>query len=388
MVEKKSGGHRGHGEGSISLRKDGRYEIRVTLEDGTRKRVYAKNKKEANEKLRQLQQELHQGTIINGPQQTLEQYLKEWLETHKQTIRPRSWERYEAIVRLHLVPTLGKLPLQKITPQHLDRLYRQKLESGLKPKSVAAIHGMLHTALDKAVRLGLVSRNVCKMVSPPRVVRKEITPLSAEQARKLLEAAKGHPQEVLFILALSTGMRRGELLGLKWKNVDLVSGVLRIRQALVRMPTGQGYQLAETKTAKSRRSLVLTAPAVEALKKHKAVQQQWKEAAGPFWHDNDFVFCKAMGEHLDPGYDVLVQLKMLLKKAGLPEIRFHDLRHSTATLLLEQGTNPKIVQEILGHSQISMTMDIYSHVLPTMQMDAMSKLGDLLEEADEEEEEE
>lgn len=283
-------------------------------------------------------------------------------------------------MRLHLVPTLGKLTLQKLTPQHLDRLYRQKLESGLKPKSVAAIHGMLHTALDKAVRLGLVSRNVCKMVSPPRVVRKEITPLSAEQARKLLEAAKGHPQEVLFILALSTGMRRGELLGLKWRDVDLVSGVLRIHHALVRMPTGQGYQLAETKTAKSRRSLVMTVPAIEALKKHKEIQLQWKEAAGSFWHDNDFVFCKPMGEHLDPGYDVLVQLKMLLKKAGLPDIRFHDLRHSTATLLLEQGTNPKIVQEILGHSQISMTMDIYSHVLPTMQIDAMSKLGDILDD--------
>lgn len=221
MARKKDSGHRGHGEGSITQRKDGRFQVMITLENGERKFYYAKSKKEAMEKLKQAQMEQKQGILITGPQQTLEQYLNEWLETHKRTIRPRSWERYEAIVRLHLVPTLGKLTLQKLTAQHLDRLYTQKLESGLKPKSVAAIHGMLHTALEKAVRLGLVSRNVCKMVSPPRTARKEITPLSPDQARKLLETAKGHPQEVLFVPALATGMRRGELLGLKWQDVHL-----------------------------------------------------------------------------------------------------------------------------------------------------------------------
>lgn len=149
------------------------------------------------------------------------------------------------------------------------------------------------------------------------------------------------------------------------------------------MPTGQGYQIAETKTAKSRRSLTLPSFAVNALRKHKEIQQQRREAAGPFWHDDDFVFCKAMGEHLDPGYDVLVQLKMLLQKAGLPDIRFHDLRHSTATLLLSLGVNPKIVQEILGHSEISMTMNTYSHVLPMMQEDAMGKLNELFNDEEE-----
>lgn len=379
MARKKSTGHRGHGEGSITERKDGRYQIAITLENGQRKYYYAPNKKEAVELLRKIQQEQHQGTLPTGPQQTLEQYLKEWLAAHKHTIRPRSWERYEAIIRLHLVPTLGKLTLQKLTAQHLDRLYRQKLEDGLKPKTVAAIHTMLHTALDKAVKLGLVGRNVCEMASPPRVVRKEITPLNLEQIRQLLEAAKGHPQETLFILALATGMRRGELLGLKWQDIDLERGVLRISRALVRLPTGQGYAEAETKTAKSRRSIALTAFAVEALKKHREIQQQWRDAAGAFWQDNDYVFCKPMGEHLDPGYDVLVQLKKLLDKVGLPNIRFHDLRHSTATLLLSKGVHPKIVQEILGHSEIGMTLNTYSHVLPTMQKEAMEKLDDLFD---------
>lgn len=372
----RSKGHRGHGEGSITERKDGRYQVAISLEDGKRKYYYASSKKEAMEILRKVQHEQQQGTLVTGPQQTLEQYLKEWLQSHK-SIRPRTYERYEAIIRLHLVPTLGKLTLQKLTAQHLDRLYTRKIESGLKPKTVAAIHTMLHTALDKAVRLGLIARNVCDLVSPPRVVRKEITPLTLEQVQKLLEAAKGHPQEVLFILALSTGMRRGELLGLKWQDIDFERGVLQVRRALVRMPTGQGYQEAEPKTAKSRRSIALTSFAIEALKRHREIQQQWKEAAGPFWQNNDYVFCKPLGEHLNPGYDVLVQLKLLLEKAGLPDIRFHDLRHCTATMLLAKGVHPKVVQEILGHSEIGMTLNTYSHVLPTMQKDAMEKLDDL-----------
>lgn len=158
------------------------------------------------------------------PQQTVAQYLGEWLKVHKQVIRPRTYERYEAIIRLHLVPTLGKLSLQKLTAQHLQRLYAQKLESGLSSTTVSAIHNMLHTALDNAIKVGVLTRNVCEMVSPPRKVHKEMRPLTLEQVRKLLDAARGHPQEALFILALATCMRRGELLGLKWQDINLDSG--------------------------------------------------------------------------------------------------------------------------------------------------------------------
>ena len=172
-------------------------------------------------------------------------------------------------MRLHLVPTLGKVKLQKLTAQHLDRLYTQKLEEGLHPTTVTAIHNMLHTALDKAIRLGFLARNVCELVSPPRVVHKEIKPLTLEQIYKLLEAAKGHPLEALFLLAVTTGMRRGELFGLKWQDIDLAKGELHVRRALVRMPTGQGYKEAEPKTQNSRRSIVLTTRAVEALEAHR-----------------------------------------------------------------------------------------------------------------------
>ncbi len=369
--------HRGHGEGTITLRKDGRYAVGISLENGKRKFYYAKSKKEALELLRKVQQEQQQGTLVEGPQQTLGQFLTEWLQTHKQSIQPRSYERYEAIIRLHLVPTLGKVKLQKLTAQQLDRLYTQKLEEGLHPTTVTAIHNMLHMALDKAIRLGLLGRNVCELVSPPRVMHKEIKPLTLEQILMLLEAAKGHPLEALFVLAVTTGMRRGELFGLKWQDIDLTKGVLHVRRALVRMPTGQGYKEAEPKTKNSRRSITLIARAIEVLKEHRKEQLEARAKVSDAWQDHDYVFCTPIGTHLTPGHNGLVQLKKLLEKAGLPDIRFHDLRHSTATLLLSEGVHPKVVQEILGHSEISMTMDTYSHVLPTMQKDAMSRLDNL-----------
>jgi len=274
---------------------------------------------------------------------------------------------------------LGKLPLQKLTGQHLQRLYAEKLDSGLSSTTVSAIHSMLHTALDNAIKLGILTRNACEAVSPPRKVHKEMKPLHPEQVRQLLEVAKGHPQETLFILALATGMRRGELLGLKWQDINFERSVLQVQRALTRMPTGLGYKETEPKTRKSRRSIVLTAFAMEALKKHQARQLEMKKAAGDAWEEHDYVFCTAAGKHLHPGHDVLEELKKLLKKAGLPDIRFHDLRHSTATLLLSKGIHPKVVQEILGHSEISMTLDTYSHVLPTMQKAAMEELNDLFE---------
>jgi len=368
---------RGHGEGSIYQRKDGRWAASITLEGGKRKTFYGKTRKEVQEQLKIALHEQQQGTLMTGPQQTVAQYLAEWLKVHKQVIRPRSHERYEAIVRLHIAPTLGKLPLQKLTGQHLQRLYTEKLETGLSPTTVTAIHNMLHTALDNAIKLGLLTRNVCETVSPPRKIHKEIKPLAPEQARQLLDAAKGHPQEALFVLALATGMRRGELLGLKWQDINLNNGVLQVRRALTRMPTGLGYQETEPKTKTSRRSIVLTPFAIEALKEHRVRQLEMKQKASGTWEDHDYVFCTPTGKHLSPGHDVLVQLKKLLKKAGLPDIRFHDLRHSTATLLLSKGVHPKVVQEILGHSEISMTMDTYSHVLPTMHKDAMDGLNDI-----------
>ncbi|MGZ3630599.1 MAG: tyrosine-type recombinase/integrase [Ktedonobacteraceae bacterium] len=377
---------RGHGEGSIYQRSDGRWAASISLEGGKRKTFYGKTRKAVQEQLKTALHQQQQGILATGPQQKVEQFLQHWLENvHKQSIRSRTYERYEEIVRLHLVPGIGHHQLQKLSPQHLQLFYTNKLEEGLSTTTVISFHNVLHKALETAVRWNLISRNVCDLVSPPRRKRFEIQPMSVEQVQQLVAVTRDHRLEALFLLALATGMRRGELLGLKWQDINFQTDMLQIRRILTRVPTkvklpqAAAYVEAEPKTEKGRRSILLPPFVVEALKQHRARQLEARLKAGAAWQEHDYVFCTSVGTHLHPTRDVLNQLKVLLAKAGLPAIRFHDLLHSSATMLLSMGVHPKIVQELLGHSQISMTLDTYSHVLPTMQKEAMSKLNELLQ---------
>jgi integrase len=371
---------RGHGDGSIYKRSDGRWAAGITLEGGKRKTFYGKTKKEVQEKLKVALYEQQKGMLVTGPQQKVGQFLVHWLENvHKQSIRARTYERYEEIIRLHLVPAIGHHQLQKLSAQHLQSFYTNKIEEGLSTTTVISFHNVLHKALQTAVRWNLIAQNICDLVSPPRRKRFEIQPLSLEQAQQLLQAARGHHSEALFVLALATGMRRGELLGLKWQDINLQTGQLQVRRILTRVPSklpGKGFVEAEPKTEKGRRNITIPPFVIEALKQHRIKQLEAKLKAGTAWQEHDYVFCTSIGTHLNPTRDVLDQLKQLLAKADLPDIRFHDLRHSSATILLSMDVHPKIVQEILGHSQISMTMDTYSHVLPTMQKIAMNKLNE------------
>jgi integrase len=376
---------RGNGEGSIYFRtSDDKWVGSITLENRKRRVFYGKTRKEVQEKLKVVLREQQQGTLVTAPRQTLAQFLTEWLEnSQKQSVRPRTYERYEELVRLHIVPALGRYELQKLSAQHLQAFYAQKSEEGLSATTINHFHNVLHKALDTAVKWNLVARNVCDLVSPPRRKRFEVHPLTLEQVHKLLSVVEGHEMEALFKLALATGLRRGELMGLKWQDIDFDAGVLQVRRILSRVPTkmpGKGYVEAEPKTQKSRRSVVIAPFALEALQQHRERQREAKLQVGTAWQEHDYVFCTSIGTHLNPTRDMLDQLKALLKKAGLPDIRFHDLRHSAATLLLSVGVHPKEVQEILGHSQISITMDVYSHVLPGMQQDAMSRLNDAIKE--------
>jgi integrase len=371
---------RANKEGSVYQRKsDGKWVASITLNDGRRKVFYADKQADALKKLKIAIQEQEKGTLAVGPQHTLAQYLDYWLSVYKQSIRPRSHERYEQIIRLHLVPTLGKVKLDKLSPQHLQTLYTKKLEEGLSTNTVIVIHGMLHKALKSAIRWGILAQNVCDRVDIPRRTPFEIHPLTVEQIQKLLEAVRGHTNEALFILAIATGMRRGEIAGLKWQDTNMEQGTLQVQRSLTRVPTamGSGYREAEPKTEKSRRSIALPDFAIVALIKHRERQEVIKQKAGEYWQEHDYVFCTSVGEHIHPGHHILEEFKKLLKKAGLPDVRFHDLRHSSATLLLSMGTHPKIVQERLGHHDIGTTMDIYSHVLPSMQEGAMKQMDTL-----------
>ena len=322
-----------------------------------------------------------QGMLATGPQQTVKQFMEYWLEeVHRSAIRTSSYANYRSILDKHIIPALGHIPVQKLTVQHIQNFYAQKLKEGLSPKTVKIYHAVLHNALSHAVYINLVSRNVCDLAtkSLPKQTRYEIQPLTKEQAQVLLEKVRGHHLETLLTLALTTGMRRGELLALRWQDIDFDNKYLQVCRS-VRREAKRGLVVNEPKTQAGRRKIVLSPFLIEVLKQHRISQLEARLQAGTEWEDHGLVFCTKRGRLLDPTY-MLVLFKKLLSDVGLPRMRFHDLRHSAATLLLSMGVHPKVVQEILGHSEISMTMDIYSHVLPTMQKDAMEKLNRAFQE--------
>jgi integrase len=367
---------RGHGEGSIYQRKDGRWAASISLEDRKRKTFYGKTRKEVQEQLKVALREQQQGMLATGPQQSVKHYLEHWLEeVHKPSIRFTTYRGYRIFLNKHILPALGHVQLQKLTPQHVQALYASKLKEGLSAKTVRNMHGLLHKALDNAVRWGIVPRNVCDAVSLPRKTRHEIQPLNRAQAQRLLEAARGHALQGLLTLAVTTGMREGELLALRWQDIDFDTQSLQNRRSMSFIP-GKGYVEFEPKTEKGRRKIVLPSFVCEALKQHRLRQLERRLKVGARWQERDLVFCNIYGGFFDPAH-LRQRFDKLLRDAGLPDVRFHDLRHSAATILLSMGVHPKVVQELLGHSQIDMTMDIYSHVLPSMQQEAMDKLDDL-----------
>ncbi len=371
---------RGHGEGSITQRKDGRWQAQISFKDdkgkAKRKTFYGKTKKEVQEKLRLAINEQKQGTLATGPRQTLAVYLPYWLENiAKPTIRKVTYRQYRSALNAHLLPVLGKVTLQSLKPEHVQSLCADMLEDGLMPSTIRLIHGVLHNALEDAVKWNLVPRNVAGLVSPPRLERREMHVLTPEQAHKLLETAKGSRIEVLLLLAITTGARRGEMLALRWDDLDLEKGIMNIRRTVCWV-RGYGYVENEPKTKSGRRRVMLTDVVVSALREHKARQEQDKIEAGKDWKNFNVVFHNIYGSFLNPNA-VHIWYHALLKKAGLPDMRFHDLRHSAATILLMKGVHPKVVQELLGHSTIAMTMDVYSHLLPTMHQDAANKMNDI-----------
>jgi len=362
-------GKRGNNEGSITRRSDGRWQARVTQENGKRKSLYGKTRQEVAQRLTAALRQRDQGLPLVEEKQTVEQYLESWLATMKPSVRARTWQRYEQYVRLHTVPLLGKITLAKLTPQQIQRLYADRLEAGSSTTSVKHLHTVIHKALEDAMCLGLVQRNVADLVKPPRMRHNEMQVLSLEQTRTLLTTAKGDRFEALYLLAVTTGMRRGELLALRWREVDLGAfPTIQVRATLQK--TKEGFQYTEPKSARSRRKIALTTAAAAAVRTHRARQQEERLRVGPAWQNNDLVFCTHEGRPLLGSNLLNRNFWPLLTKAGLPRIRFHDLRHTAATLLLLQDVHPKVVSEMLGHSSVSLTLDVYSHVLPDMQRDA------------------
>ena len=307
------------------------------------------------------------------------EYLDDWLrDVVKPSVRSWTYRGYEVHVRRHIKPALGRLPLERLEPSQVQVFLNQKMESGLSPKSVRYLRGTLRTALNQALRWGLVARNAAALVDGPRVQRYEISPFSPEEARKFLAAITGHRLEALYTVALAMGLRQGEALGLRWQDIDLEMGYLRISKQLQRVD-GK-FELVEPKTARSRRTIVMPPIVTQALKKHRERQVE-ERPDGRLWNQLGLVFTRSDGEPLD-GTVVTHDFHKVLSTAGLVQRRFHDLRHSCATLLLAQGVPARVVMEVLGHSQIAITMNTYTHVIPELRRDAAERMDSILQEPD------
>lgn len=323
-----------------------------------------------------LQEALHTeagGISVATASLTLAAFLDDWLKTVAPTIRPRTFQSYEMILRVHLVPGLGHIPLTRLSPQQVQTFLHARGSSGRSPRSVAIIRAVLRVALGQAERWGLVSRNVAKLVVPPRVARREVKPLNPDQARRFLDIVQGDRFEALYLVALGVGLRQGELLGLAWPDVDLEAGTIRVRHALQRV--GGVPCLVEPKSATSHRTVALPSIVLDALRAHRLRQLDARQASGTPSPRNswDLVFVSTVGTPLD-GVAVTRRFQELLLANNLPRQRFHDLRHACASLLLAQGVAPRVVMETLGHSQISLTMNTYSHVAPFLGREAAVRM--------------
>jgi integrase len=380
--EKAKMGKRGNGEGSIGRRKNGGWMAQyvVYTAEGRKKRktLYGKTRVEVAAKLAKALSDREDGLVFDDEGLTVEVYLEWWLkDSVRDTVRPSTYERNRTLVERHVAPALGRLKLKGLTPAHVRWFYREKLDAGFSPATVHKMHVVLHKALDQAVRDGLIPRNVTEAVTVPKIERKEIQALCAEETKRLLEAAREDRFEALYVLAVMTGLRQGELLALKWDDVDLERRVLRVRRTLTR--TKGKVSLGEPKTAKSRRTVKLTAISAAALQEHLSRQLEEIDRVGPLYSDDGLVFATERGTPVNPTNLRQRSFAPLLERANLRKIRFHDLRHTCATLLLGKNINPKIVSEMLGHSSISITLDTYSHVLPDMQDSAARALEDALQ---------
>ncbi len=356
---------RANGEGGARQRANGSWEWRVTLEDRRRFSGYGKTQSGAKRSCLAMVALAEQGVDPKAARQTVATFLSWWLEdVIKPKVAPKTHRTYADLVRLHVAPALGGTEINRLTAQQVMGLMRKLEGAALSPRTVAHVRGVIRSALNHAVKLGVVARNVVDLTDPPRQVRAERHPFTAGEAKALLAAAEGDRLAAAWRLALTLGLRRGEILGLRWEDVDLGAATLRVARSLQRV---DGVLAAkEPKTARSRRTLALPPSLVAALREHRDRQGlETKEAAdrGRRWDGTGYVFVTPVGTPIDPD-NFCKQFKNLLKAAELRDQRFHDLRHAAATLMIRDGLPVNEVSAVLGHSQTSTTLNIYSHVLP------------------------
>ncbi len=372
-------GRRGGNEGSIYRRGDGYWVAAISLGGGRRQTFYGKTRTVVAQKVTAVLRARQQGLRTASGRMTVGTWLERWLAGAESGVRGSTFRRYAQLVHVHLVPHLGKISLVDLAPGDLTAMYAAMVAHGLAPRTAGHAHRVLGRALREAEVSGLVARNVARLVRPPRVPQAEMRTFTADQARTLLRTAEGAGDRLtaLYAVALATGAREGELLVLRWQDVDWAAGAIRIQRTLLR--TRVGLRIGEPKTASARRTIPLGRVTMDALRGHRLVQAQERLRVGlGKAADTDLVFASQAGTLIDPSNLLAHNYYPLLVRAGLPRLTFHAMRHTAATLMLETGTHIRVAAERLGHADPGVTLRVYSHVSATMQREAADTLDRLL----------
>ena len=369
--------HRGHGEGTIVQRSDGRWEAKIDLGyvngKRTRKSFYGKTRKEVAAKLAKALREREQGLPVESERETVKSFLERWLEdTARPRLAPRTFESYEMICRVHLIPALGRIRLAKLTPQDVQRYMNQKLAAGLSARTVAGHRAVLRKALNDALAWGIVARNAAELASPPKQPKHERRYLTPDEAKYLLTSIQGHRLEPLVITALGLGLRQAEVLGLRWEDIDDEAGVVWPRMQVQRL-RGQGLVLRELKSAKSATPLPLPDVVAAALRQQRKRVLEMRLAVGPAWREHGLVFPSEVGTPQEPR-NVARAWDRLRRQIGMEWLGMHGLRHGFGSLLAARGVHPRVAMELMRHSQFSLTMEIYTHVAPELAREAVREI--------------
>lgn len=360
---------RASGEGSVYfIEKKGLWAGQVTLPDGSRKFKYSKRQGAVKEWLLETRSDLQKGVLPQNDKVTLGEFMNTYMETvGKDTLRPSTQQMHWSYFRNHINPSLGKIKLKDLGPHHLQAFYRAKVDSGLSKRTVQIIHSNIRRVLNQAVSWGIVQKNVCQQVKAPRPGKTAFTFFTKEQLNQFLESVRGHRYYLIYVLLVYGGFREGEALGIHVEDCDMVNRAINVRHQVITLKGG--LVISEPKTESSKRAVTLPAVAYNALKKHL---EQLDRKQG-------LIFTTSTGRPISPR-NLIRHFKLALKAAGLPDIRIHDLRHSHASLLLASGVNPKVVQERLGHASITLTLQTYSHVIPSLQEEVARKLDLIMAE--------
>ncbi len=360
---------RWHGYVSMGLKREGQRD---------RRHVSAAKRAEVVPKVRALEHQRDSGVVhAAGRAPTVAEWLGHWLDTIAiRKVRASTLQGYRGKVNSRIIPAVGHHRLDRLQPEHLEAWYIELADEGLASSTILQLHRILSRALKVAMQRGKIARNVCSLVDAPSLRRDEVVPFSTTEARALLATARGLRNEARWSVALALGLRQGEALALRWEDIDLDSGTLTVKRSMQRL-VGKGLVFDEPKSRAGRRAIMLPNGLRDALRAHRAAQLEERLAAGSEWQENGLLFAQVNGRPIDPGSD-WKSWKALLALAGVRDARLHDARHTAATLLLQQGVPARVAMQILGHSQISLTLGTYSHVVPELAQEAADRIDRVL----------